>query len=99
MATKAIFLPILTLFSLFFSLTSSIDFDYPAIFNFGDSNSDTGEFAAGLGLLMELPNGQTYFKTPSGRFCDGRLIIDFVSKFLTTLRIYYALSLPKHPCY
>ncbi|XP_075483271.1 GDSL esterase/lipase At1g54790 [Primulina tabacum] len=56
----------------------SIDFNYPAVFNFGDSNSDTGGLVAGLGERLDPPNGQTYFKKPSGRFCDGRLIIDFL---------------------
>ncbi|XP_073279777.1 GDSL esterase/lipase At1g54790-like [Primulina huaijiensis] len=56
----------------------SIDFNYPAVFNFGDSNSDTGGLVAGLGESLDPPNGQTYFKKPSGRFCDGRLIIDFL---------------------
>ncbi|XP_029125786.1 GDSL esterase/lipase At1g54790 isoform X2 [Cajanus cajan] len=54
------------------------DFSYPAVFNFGDSNSDTGELAAGLGFLVTPPNGQSYFKPPSGRFSDGRLIVDFL---------------------
>ncbi|TKY52188.1 GDSL esterase/lipase [Spatholobus suberectus] len=57
---------------------NSVDFSYPAVFNFGDSNSDTGELAAGLGFLLVPPNGQNFFKTPSGRFCDGRLIVDFL---------------------
>ncbi|XP_073157537.1 GDSL esterase/lipase At1g54790 [Henckelia pumila] len=56
----------------------SIDFNYPAVFNFGDSNSDTGGLVSGLGESLDPPNGQTYFKKPSGRFCDGRLIIDFL---------------------
>ncbi|CAI9299100.1 unnamed protein product [Lactuca saligna] len=59
-------------------LTNGIDFNYPAVFNFGDSNSDTGDLVAGVGDKLESPNGQTYFKGPSGRFCDGRLIIDFL---------------------
>ncbi|PKI74094.1 hypothetical protein CRG98_005572 [Punica granatum] len=59
-------------------LTSSTDFNFQAVFNFGDSNSDTGDLAAGLGFRLDLPNGQTYFKTPTGRFCDGRLIVDFL---------------------
>ncbi|CAM8907515.1 unnamed protein product [Rhodiola kirilowii] len=54
------------------------DFNYPAVYNFGDSNSDTGNLVAGIGAQLHPPNGQTYFKTPSGRFCDGRLIIDFL---------------------
>ncbi|KAK4477512.1 hypothetical protein RD792_016739 [Penstemon davidsonii] len=60
-------------------LASSIDFiNYPAVFNFGDSNSDTGNLVAGLGVDLKLPNGQTYFQKPSGRFSDGRLIVDFL---------------------
>ncbi|CAH1433393.1 unnamed protein product [Lactuca virosa] len=59
-------------------LTNGIEFNYPAVFNFGDSNSDTGDLVAGVGDKLESPNGQTYFKGPSGRFCDGRLIIDFL---------------------
>ncbi|KAL4637164.1 hypothetical protein ACB092_03G060700 [Castanea dentata] len=78
MATKNTTLPILTLFSMFLPLAISIDFNYPAVFNFGDSNSDTGELTVGLGFFLDPPNGQHYFKTSTGRFCDGRLIIDFL---------------------
>ncbi|KAK4416277.1 GDSL esterase/lipase [Sesamum alatum] len=59
-------------------LSTSIDFNYPAVFNFGDSNSDTGGLVAGLAEALDPPNGQIYFQKPSGRFCDGRLIIDFL---------------------
>ncbi|CAN0890177.1 GDSL esterase/lipase At1g54790 [Linum grandiflorum] len=51
---------------------------YPAVFNFGDSNSDTGGLVAGVAFPVGPPNGQTYFHKPSGRFSDGRLIIDFL---------------------
>lgn len=60
---------------------STTDFNYPAVFNFGDSNSDTGELGAALGFLLDPPNGQNYFKESAGRFCDGRLIVDFLSKY------------------
>ncbi|OAY70579.1 GDSL esterase/lipase [Ananas comosus] len=57
---------------------AAVDFNCPAVFNFGDSNSDTGaRIAAGLESIG-LPYGQTYFRRPAGRFCDGRLIIDFL---------------------
>ena len=80
------------LFFICFTVANSVDFTYQAVFNFGDSNSDTGEFAAGLGFQPPLPNGQTYFKTPSGRFCDGRLILDFLSKFLiVSLNLYFSV--------
>ncbi|KAK7275637.1 hypothetical protein RIF29_16757 [Crotalaria pallida] len=52
--------------------------NFPAIFNFGDSNSDTGGLAATL-LAPNPPNGETYFHRPAGRFSDGRLIIDFIA--------------------
>ncbi|KAG7969101.1 hypothetical protein I3843_07G013800 [Carya illinoinensis] len=81
MATKTInILSNLALFSIFlFSLANSTDFHYPSVFNFGDSNSDTGGLASGLGLLLGPPNGEKYFKTSStGRFSNGRLIVDFL---------------------
>lgn len=55
--------------------------NFAAVFNFGDSNSDTGELTSGLGFRLPPPNGQSFvFKPPStGRFCDGRLIVDFLS--------------------
>ncbi|KAM3704940.1 hypothetical protein ACJW31_03G044500 [Castanea mollissima] len=79
MASKICILHILTLVSIFLPLAKSIVSDFPAIFNFGDSNSDTGELVAtGIETLLP-PNGQNYFHKPSGRYCDGRLIIDFLA--------------------
>lgn len=54
---------------------------FPAIFNFGDSNSDTGGLSAAFGQAP-YPNGETFFHTPSGRFSDGRLIVDFIAEEL-----------------
>lgn len=91
MATKSsnTILHIVTLLSIFLPNAKSIQFNYPAVFNFGDSNSDTGELTTGLGFELPLPYGQTYLKTSStGRFCDGRLIVDFLSKFLTITQMY-----------
>lgn len=51
--------------------------DYPALYNFGDSNSDTGGIAA-IFYPPGPPSGETYFGKPSGRASDGRLIIDFI---------------------
>lgn len=50
---------------------------FKAIFNFGDSNSDTGGFYAAF-PAERLPFGMTYFKKPTGRATDGRVIIDFL---------------------
>lgn len=82
MALKICVLLTITLYSLFFRPTNSIDFNFPAVFNFGDSNSDTGGLVAGVGDRLDPPNGQIYFQKPSGRFCDGRLIVDFLSNLL-----------------
>lgn len=54
---------------------------FPAVFNFGDSNSDTGAFSAALGRIG-APNGNTFFGRPAGRYCDGRLVIDFFAEKL-----------------
>ncbi|XVE60327.1 hypothetical protein DITRI_Ditri05aG0120100 [Diplodiscus trichospermus] len=53
--------------------------DFPAIFNLGDSNSDTGGYAAAFDPPTS-PYGETYFHMPAGRFSDGRLIIDFIAE-------------------
>ncbi|KAK6153114.1 hypothetical protein DH2020_012753 [Rehmannia glutinosa] len=47
------------------------------IYNFGDSNSDTGGIAAAF-YPPASPSGETYFHRPAGRASDGRLIIDFI---------------------
>lgn len=52
---------------------------FPAVYNFGDSNSDTGGISAAFNVI-ESPNGMTFFGHPSGRACDGRLIVDFIGK-------------------
>lgn len=83
MATgTSIVLQILTLISIILPLANSIEFNFPAVFNFGDSNSDTGDLVSGGFESLGPPYGQAYFKNPSGRYSDGRLVIDFLSKFL-----------------
>ncbi|KZV33221.1 hypothetical protein F511_16255 [Dorcoceras hygrometricum] len=54
---------------------------FSEIYNFGDSNSDTGSTSAALGGVPP-PNGQKFFGKPSGRLSDGRLIIDFIAENL-----------------
>uniref|UniRef100_A0A9I9CIJ9 GDSL esterase/lipase n=1 Tax=Cucumis melo TaxID=3656 RepID=A0A9I9CIJ9_CUCME len=56
----------------------------PVIFNFGDSNSDTGGLVAGLGFPVLLPNGRSFFRRSTGRLSDGRLLIDFLCESLNT---------------
>ncbi|KAM7518874.1 hypothetical protein LguiB_017836 [Lonicera macranthoides] len=57
---------------------------FPAIYNFGDSNSDTGAFSA-ISRQLPLPYGETYFRAQSGRSSDGRLIIDFLGGVFESL--------------
>ncbi|KAK4593952.1 hypothetical protein RGQ29_017856 [Quercus rubra] len=68
-----------TMFCCFRSSHSECDFE--AIFNFGDSNSDTGGFWAAF-PAQSGPFGMTYFNRPTGRASDGRLIIDFLAQGL-----------------
>ncbi|XP_071717492.1 GDSL esterase/lipase At5g14450-like [Rutidosis leptorrhynchoides] len=58
------------------------DCQFPAIYNFGDSNSDTGAASAVFSPVLP-PYGITYFHKPSGRYSDGRLIIDFIAENLS----------------
>lgn len=60
--------------------SSSTSCKFPAIFNFGDSNSDTGGWSASFGQAGP-PHGETFFHAPAGRYSDGRLIIDFIGMF------------------
>ncbi|XP_024990979.1 GDSL esterase/lipase At3g26430-like [Cynara cardunculus var. scolymus] len=61
------------------SIFSLPECNFPAIFNFGDSNSDTGGLSAMFGQAPP-PNGETFFHSPAGRYCDGRLLIDFIAE-------------------
>lgn len=54
--------------------------NFPAVFNFGDSNSDTRGRPATIN-----EGGETSFGNSSGRVCDGHLIIDFMSKCVFSL--------------
>jgi hypothetical protein len=62
-----------------FITAAAPDYDKKCVvFNFGDSNSDTGNLAAGAGFRLHGPVGRRFFGKPSGRFSDGRLYIDFI---------------------
>ena len=63
------------------ALATPASCDFPAIFNFGDSNSDTGGLSAVYGQAPP-PNGETFFHKPAGRYCDGRLVIDLMGNRL-----------------
>ncbi|KAI3468853.1 hypothetical protein Pfo_025516 [Paulownia fortunei] len=80
-------LPLLSFLALIICLpfvVSTCGRNSPVIFNFGDSNSDTGGFTAGLGLDAGYPYGRAFFRPPTGRASDGRLVIDFICEYLDT---------------
>ncbi|TVU35300.1 hypothetical protein EJB05_17184, partial [Eragrostis curvula] len=68
---------------------------FTRLFSFGDSITDNGNWlrfastpgtdASSAGPVTSSPYGETFFRRPNGRFCDGRIIID---------RIADALALP-----
>ncbi|KAJ9673627.1 hypothetical protein PVL29_023277 [Vitis rotundifolia] len=62
-------------------VVASENCEFPAIFNFGDSNSDTGGFPAAF-FQPPYPYGETFFHKPSGRYTDGRVMIDFIANSL-----------------
>ncbi|CAN6571121.1 unnamed protein product [Malus baccata var. baccata] len=56
-----------------------------ALFIFGDSYLDSGNNnyinTTTLDQANFLPYGETYFKFPTGRFSDGRLMSDFIAEY------------------
>ncbi|KAK9697276.1 hypothetical protein RND81_08G026500 [Saponaria officinalis] len=55
-----------------------------AIYQFGDSISDTGNYAHDQpeSNYNQFPYGETYFHRPAGRCSDGLLMVDYFAKFL-----------------
>ena len=76
MALKVIALQLLASLAAFLPTTIPANLSYPAVFNFGDSNSDTGGLNAGIAF-------------PIKRFCNGYLIIDYLSIYLCSYMYMY----------
>uniref|UniRef100_A0ACD5XQC9 Uncharacterized protein n=1 Tax=Avena sativa TaxID=4498 RepID=A0ACD5XQC9_AVESA len=63
---------------------------YNAMFTFGDSMEETGNICAASSNKTELdvltcthpPYGESYFGRPSCRWCDGRVVVDFIAQAL-----------------
>ncbi|MED6195217.1 hypothetical protein PIB30_035913 [Stylosanthes scabra] len=69
------------------SSSSSSSRSYTAIYSFGDSIADTGNIyydteyiSPSIYTVRNPPYGETFFHHPTGRFSDGRLIIDFLAE-------------------
>ncbi|XP_010915607.3 GDSL esterase/lipase At5g45910 [Elaeis guineensis] len=78
--------PSILLFLLFscLHLSFSVSEPYTAIFSFGDSLADTGNHLVnGPNPILSTthpPYGMTFFRRPTGRCSDGRLVIDFITE-------------------
>ncbi|CAK9149670.1 unnamed protein product [Ilex paraguariensis] len=83
---------ILLLLSSLFSPTSCLSHHqnnkHAALFIFGDSLFDPGNnnyINTTINFQANFwPYGESFFKYPTGRFCDGRLIPDFIDLSLPT---------------
>lgn len=57
---------------------------HSAIYSFGDSLADTGNWLASnptaASTIDKPPYGETYFKRATGRFSDGRLVVDYIAQ-------------------
>ncbi|MCL7035728.1 hypothetical protein MKW94_000582 [Papaver nudicaule] len=54
----------------------------PILFSFGGTGADTGGYVPASGVYIGLPYGTTFFNKGTGRYSDGRLIIDFLCESL-----------------
>jgi len=52
------------------------------LFVFGDSYVDTGNTIKPISGSWRAPYGITFPRKPAGRFSDGRVLTDFLGKFL-----------------
>lgn len=66
--------------------SDSHKYNITSMFTLGDSHIDTGNALIMAAPVIPVwidkpPYGETFFGHPSGRFSDGRVIIDFVGEF------------------
>ncbi|KQK03299.1 GDSL esterase/lipase At5g45910 isoform X2 [Brachypodium distachyon] len=85
MPTKALVSILFLLLLLAMAQPGSSSQGYNAIYNFGDSISDTGNLCLG-GCPSWLttgqpPYGKNYFGRPTGRCSDGRVFVDFLAEY------------------
>ncbi|WCJ40463.1 GDSL lipase [Euphorbia peplus] len=68
------------------------------LFVFGDSLFDTGNanYVKNAGKANFFPYGESFFKAPTGRFSDGRIIPDFIAEYLKLPRYIRPYLQPGH---
>ncbi|XP_021291452.1 GDSL esterase/lipase 1-like [Herrania umbratica] len=87
MASLRIHICFLLYFAIFLSLSScySLPENHVALFIFGDSLFDAGNnnyINTTVNYQANFwPYGETFFKYPTGRFSDGRLLPDFIAEY------------------
>nr|TKS10274.1 GDSL esterase/lipase 1-like [Populus alba] len=83
-SSRANILCFLVLCASFLVPASCRSYSHDALFIFGDSLYDAGNniyLNANIPKSNIFPYGETYFKHPTGRVSDGRLIPDFIAEF------------------
>jgi len=77
--------------AVFFSIGASGLPQVPALFAFGDSIIDDGNnnYLNSIAKANYLPYGIDFDGGPSGRFCNGKTIIDFLGSGLSVLSALY----------
>nr|GMD11531.1 GDSL esterase/lipase At1g28590-like [Ipomoea batatas]GME21529.1 GDSL esterase/lipase At1g28590-like [Ipomoea batatas] len=83
-SSRNVFVLIYVVLSLFASCGYVVG-QFRAMISFGDSLADTGNLVRisqsnKRVVSGELPYGETYFHHPTGRFSDGRLVVDFIAQ-------------------
>ncbi|OAE21511.1 hypothetical protein AXG93_2116s1260 [Marchantia polymorpha subsp. ruderalis] len=68
---------------------------FPALFNFGDSTSDSGGIHATFPRQTPAefpPYGDTYYGRPSNKYSDGRLLVDFLCQAMGLPNLHSAMQ-------
>jgi phospholipase/lecithinase/hemolysin len=73
---------------------------YTRLFSFGDSLADTGNYRFVCGdndsdPVLRLPYGETFFHRATGRFSNGRIVLDFIGTIRHTTSQQHSARYPR----